>query len=66
MQLIVHTKLGVFHSVPQEADEATQKDVKAMLKNIAEDGTHMVLDTKDGYVVLGRDALQNAVFEVKN
>ena len=66
MQVIVHTKVGVFSTNKQTITSDEVESLKEMLKTLAQDGNHMVLDTKDGYVVLGRDALKNAVFEVKN
>ena len=66
MQVIVHTKVGVFSSNKQTITSDEAESIKEMLRTVARDGDHMVLDTKDGYVVLGRDALKNAVFEVKN
>lgn len=64
MQVTIYTERGTFTSKKAEATEAEIEQIKDLIQQCAADGNHFTIDTKTGYVVLGKELLRTAAFVV--
>ena len=64
MKLTVYTERGTFASKTLDATEEDREQIKDLIKQCAVEGNYFIVDTENGYVVLGKELLSTAAFVV--